>query len=145
VDHFASDEDIERLLRAARTIAVVGCSDRPERDSNRVARYMQLQGYTIFPVNPAVKSALGVASAPDLESLGAPVDIVDIFRRPEHVPAIVEAAIRTGARAVWMQLGIVHEEAARRATGAGLTVVMDRCILIEHRRLRHSPGAPTPG
>ena len=134
-----SDSDIDQLLRTSRTIAVVGLSDNPGRDSYRVSRYMQQQGYTIIPVNPTVEEVLGERSVPDLERIGRPVDIVNIFRRPEHVPAIVEAAIRTGAKAVWTQLGIVHEEAARRAAEAGLTVVMDRCLLIEHRRFRR-PG-----
>ncbi len=133
-----SDSDIDRLLGAARTIAVVGLSANPGRDSYRVSRYMQQQGYAIIPVNPTVEEALGERSVPDLETIGRPVDIVNVFRRPEHVPAIVEAAIRTGARAVWMQLGVIHEAAARRAAEAGLTVVMDRCLLVEHRRFRQS-------
>jgi hypothetical protein len=116
----------------------VGCSDRPDRDSYRVARYLQQQGYTVVPVNPTVRSVLGEKSLPDLEGIGSRVDIVDIFRRPEHVPTIVEDAIRLHATAVWMQLGVMHEGAARRAAEAGLTVVVDRCILIEHRRFRRS-------
>lgn len=133
-----SDRDIDELLRSSRTIAVVGCSDRPDRDSYRVARYLQQQGYTVVPVNPTVSNVLGEKSLPDLMGIGGPVDIVDIFRRPEHVPAIVEDAIRLHATAVWMQLGVMHEGAARRAAEAGLTVVVDRCILIEHRRFRRS-------
>ncbi len=131
-----SDTAIDGLLQRARTIAVVGLSANPARDSYRVSRYMQQQGYLIIPVNPTVEEVLGVQSVPDLEQIGRPVDIVNVFRRSEHVPAIVEAAIRTGARAVWTQLGIVHEGAARRAVEAGLDVVMDRCLLIEHRRFR---------
>ncbi len=134
-----SDAAIDRLLRKARTIAVVGLSANPVRDSYRVSRYMQEQGYIIIPVNPTVEEVLGARSVPDLDHIDQPVDIVDVFRRPEHVPAIVEAAIRIGARAVWTQLGIVHEEAARRAVEAGLDVVMDRCLLIEHHRIRR-PG-----
>ena len=133
-----SDRDIDELLRSSRTIALVGCSDRPDRDSYRVARYLQQQGYTVVPVNPTVRSVLGEKSLPDLEGIGSRVDIVDIFRRPEHVPAIVEDAIRLHATAVWMQLGVMHEGAARRAAEAGLTVVVDRCILIEHRRFWRS-------
>lgn len=132
-----SDRAIDQLLGSARTIAVVGLSDNPGRDSHRVSRYMQQQGYVIIPVNPLVETVLGARSVPDLDSIGRPVDIVDIFRRPEHVPAIVEAAIRIGARAVWMQLGIIHDEAARRAADAGLSVVVDRCLLIEHHRFLH--------
>ncbi|HEX9005762.1 MAG TPA: CoA-binding protein [Bacteroidota bacterium] len=141
-----SDSDIDQLLRTSQTIAVVGLSANPGRDSYRVSLYMQQQGYTIIPVNPTVQEVLGARSVPDLEQIGRPVDIVDIFRRSEHVPAIVEAAIRTGARAVWTQLGIVHEEAARRAVEAGLTVVIDRCLLIEHRRFRRRhPAGPRRG
>ncbi len=131
-----SDTAIDGLLQRARTIAVVGLSANPARDSYRVSRYMQQQGYLIIPVNPTVEEVLGVRSVSDLEQIGRPVDIVNVFRRSEHVPAIVEAAIRTGARAIWTQLGIVHEDAARRAVEAGLDVVMDRCLLIEHRRFR---------
>jgi predicted CoA-binding protein len=96
---------------------------------------MQRNGYRIIPVNPFVQAALGEKCYPDLESVPERVDIVDIFRRAEFVPEIVEAAIRIGARAVWMQEGVVHEEAAERARGAGLVVVMDRCILKDHRRM----------
>ncbi len=133
-----SDRDLDQVLRTSRTIAVVGLSANPGRDSYSVSRYMQQQGYTIIPVNPTVAEVLGVQSVAELEQIGRPVDIVNVFRRAEHVPAIVEAAIRTGAKAVWTQLGIVHEEAARRAAEAGLIVVMDRCLLIEHRRFRRS-------
>ncbi|MGA9121625.1 MAG: CoA-binding protein [Bacteroidota bacterium] len=128
-------EEIRALLEQARSIAVVGLSDRPERDSYRVARYMQEHGYRIIPVNPHLSSVLGLACLPDLDSIAEPVDIVDIFRRPEYLPEIVEAAIRLKAGAVWTQIGIVHEEAAQRAIGAGLNVVMDRCLMVEHRML----------
>ncbi len=130
-----SDDDLRRLLLAARTIAVVGLSDNPQRDSNRVTRYLQSRGYTIIPVNPNLTTWMGLRAYPDLRSVRPPVDIVDVFRRPEHVPAIVDAAISLGARAVWMQLGIIHEAAASKASASGLEVVMNRCILIEHRRL----------
>jgi predicted CoA-binding protein len=96
---------------------------------------MQRAGYRIIPVNPTVTEVLGEESYPSLDAVPGPVDIVDIFRRSEHVPEIVEAAIRKGAKTIWMQEGVVHEEAARRAEAAGLTVVMDRCILKDHRRL----------
>lgn len=132
-----SDNEIRTLLTTSRIIAVVGLSDNPDRDSYGVARALIRDGYTIIPVNPALTTALGLRAFPDLESIGHPVDIVDIFRRPEHVPAIVESAIRTGARAVWMQLGTANEEAARTASEAGLQVVTDRCIKVEvHRLLR---------
>jgi predicted CoA-binding protein len=130
-----SDPDLASLLRRSRTIAVVGLSGSPGRDSHRVARYLQERGYVIFPVNPALREVLGRTAFPDLESIGHAVDIVDIFRRPEHVPAIAEAAVRAGARSLWMQFDTVNVEAAELASGAGLDVVVDRCIMVEHRRL----------
>jgi predicted CoA-binding protein len=130
-----TDTDIASLLRRSRTIAVVGLSGTPHRDSHRVARYLQQQGYVIIPVNPSVREVLGQPAFPDLESIGHPVDIVDVFRRPEFVPAIAAAAARSGARALWLQFDTVNEEAAESASGAGLDVVLDRCIMVEHRRL----------
>jgi predicted CoA-binding protein len=127
---------IAELLTSARTIAVVGLSSRRARPSYGVSEYMQSAGYRIVPVNPQESEVLGEKAYPDLDSVPVPVDIVDIFRRPECVPEIVEAAIRIGAKAIWMQEGVVHEEAAERARAAGLTVVMDRCILKEHRRMK---------
>jgi len=126
---------IPELLKTSRTIAVVGLSSRRFRPSYGVAEYMQRNGYRIIPVNPFVRDVLGEKCYPDLDSIPARVDIVDIFRRAEFVPEIVEAAIRIGARAVWMQEGVAHQEAAERARAAGLEVVMDRCILKDHRRL----------
>ena len=126
---------IPELLKASRTIAVVGLSQKRFRPSNGVADYMQRNGYRIIPVNPFESAVLGETSYPSLEAIPERVDIVNIFRRSEFVPEIVDAAIRIGARAVWMQEGVVHEEAADLARSAGLTVVMDRCILKEHRRM----------
>jgi len=126
---------IPDILRSAKTIAVVGLSGRRFRPSYGVAEYLKEAGYRIIPVNPAETSVLGEKCYPDLDSVPEPVDIVDIFRRSEFVPEIVEAAIRKGAKAVWMQEGVVHEDAAKRAEQAGLAVVMDRCILKEHRKL----------
>jgi hypothetical protein len=126
---------IADILGAARTIAVVGLSARLSRPSHGVAEYLQRAGYRIIPVNPNIAEVLGEKSYASLDAVPEPVDIVDIFRRPEHVPAIVEAAIRKGAKTIWMQEGVVHEDAARRAESAGLAVVMDRCILKDHRRL----------
>ncbi|MBI2917251.1 MAG: CoA-binding protein [Chloroflexi bacterium] len=126
---------IEEIVGQAKTIAVVGLSPNPERASYEVASYLKGQGYRIIPVNPTVPEVLGEVSYPDLVSIPTPVDVVDIFRRPEDIPPIVEQAIAIGARAVWMQLGIANEEAARRAREAGLDVVMDRCLMVEHRRL----------
>jgi predicted CoA-binding protein len=126
---------IPDLLRNSRTIAVVGLSHKRMRPSYGVSEYMQAAGYRIIPVNPLESEVLGEKAYADLESIPQKVDIVNIFRRPEFVPELVEAAIRIGARAVWMQEGVVHEAAAERARAAGLAVVMDRCILKEHRRM----------
>jgi predicted CoA-binding protein len=126
---------VPELLKTSRTIAVVGLSSKRFRPSYGVAEYMQRNGYRIIPVNPFERVVLGEKCYPDLDSIPERVDIVDVFRRAEFVPEIVEAAIRIGARAVWMQEGVVHEGAAERARGAGLAVVMDRCILKDHRRM----------
>jgi predicted CoA-binding protein len=123
------------LLRQARVIAVVGLSSKKWRPSYGVSEYMQRAGYRIIPVNPNEQSVLGEKAYRSLEEIPEKVDIVNIFRRSECVPEIVEQAIRIGAKGVWMQEGVVHEEAAERARQAGLVVVMDRCILKEHRRL----------
>ena len=126
---------IPELLRRAHTIAVVGLSGKRFRPSYGVSEYMQHAGYRIIPVNPNERQVLGEKSYPSLDDVPEPVDIVNIFRRPEFVPEIVEAAIRRGAQTIWMQEGVIHEAAAERARKAGLEVVMDRCILKEHRRL----------
>ncbi len=126
---------IADLLRTYRTIAVVGLSGKRFRPSYGVSEYMQRAGYRIIPVNPRETQVLGEKSYATLEDVPEPVEIVDIFRRSEFVPEIVDAAIRAGAKAIWMQEGVVHEEAAAKARAAGLDVVMDRCILKEHRRL----------
>jgi uncharacterized protein len=126
---------IPELLRTSRTLAVVGLSSKRFRPSYGVTEYMQRNGFRIIPVNPLETAVLGEKSYPNLDAVPERVDIVDVFRRSEFVPDIVEAAIRIGARAVWMQEGVVHEAAAERARAAGLTVVMDRCILKEHRRM----------
>ncbi len=133
----AADVDVEELLRRAQTIAVVGLSAQPERDSHRVARYLKDHGYRIVPVNPGLAEVLGERCYPDLATVPreVAVDIVDVFRRPEFVPAIVEQAIARGAGAVWLQLGIVDHASAATARRAGLTVVMDRCIKVDHARL----------
>ncbi len=129
---------IAELLTNARTIAVVGLSSRRARPSYSVSEYMQSAGYRIIPVNPQESEVLGEKAYPDLDSVPVAVDIVDVFRRSDYMPEVVEAAIRIGAKAVWMQEGVVHEEAAERARAAGLTVVMDRCILKEHRKMKLS-------
>lgn len=114
---------------------MVGLSPKPERPSYRVAAYLKEQGYEIVPVNHWEKEILGEPCYPDLASIPQPIEVVDIFRRPEEVPAVIEEAIKAGARAVWMQEGVTNEEAARRAKGAGLLVVMDKCMRKEHMRL----------
>jgi predicted CoA-binding protein len=130
-----SDPDISKLLRSSRTIAVVGLSNKRWRPSYGVSEYMQRAGYRIIPVNPEIEDALGEKSYPDLESAPGPIDIVNVFRRSEAAAEIVESAIRIGAKAVWMQEGVTDEAAAAKARAAGLVVVMDRCLLKEHRRL----------
>jgi predicted CoA-binding protein len=126
---------IAELLHTAKIIAVVGLSSRKSRPSFSVSEYMQQAGYRIIPVNPNETEVLGEKCYPDVDSVPEKIDIVDIFRRSEFVSDIVDAAIRVGAAAVWMQEEVVDEASAERARAAGLTVVMDRCILKEHRRL----------
>ena len=134
----ATPAEIRGILESARRIAVVGHSDNPTRDSFRVGRYLAEAGYEVFPINPSARSTPALRFYPDLASVPGPIDIVDIFRRPEHIPAIVDEAIRLGAKAIWMQEGLADNEAAARARAAGLKVVMSRCILKEHRALRRA-------
>lgn len=129
----AQSDPIAELLRTSRTIAVVGLSDNPMRPSHGVSAYMQSHGYRIIPVNPQADEVLGEKAYASLLDVAEPIDIVDIFRRSEFVPEIVDQAIQLKARAVWMQEGVVHEQAAEKARKAGLLVVMDSCILKEHR------------
>jgi len=126
---------IPELLRTSKTIAVVGLSSNPMRPSFGVAEYMKREGYRIIPVNPQETEILGEKAYARLEDIPEHVDIVDVFRRPEFVPDIVDSAIKIGAGALWLQEDVVHEEGARRARAAGLAVVMDKCLLKEHRRL----------
>jgi hypothetical protein len=123
------------ILRKYRTVAVVGVSSRQDRPSHRVALYLKEHGYRIIPVNPRQTEVLGEKCYPDLCSIPTPVEVVDVFRRPNQVPRVVAEALYNGAKVVWMQEGIVHEAAARRAREAGLEVVMDRCMMVEHRKL----------
>jgi predicted CoA-binding protein len=123
------------ILRTTKTIAVVGLSSKKIRPSFGVSQYMQRAGYRIIPVNPIETEVLGEKAYPDLESIPEPVDLVNIFRRSDRVPPVVDAAIRIGAKTIWMQEGIVNEEAAEKARAAGIVVIMDRCILKEHARL----------
>lgn len=129
------DGRLTELLERSHTIAVVGCSPKPERDSYRVAAYLQNAGYRVVPVNPAVDEILGEKVYQDLASIPSEIeiDIVDVFRRPEHIPAVVDAVLDRGAGALWLQLGCAEPESEQRARDAGLEVVSDRCIKVEHR------------
>jgi uncharacterized protein len=140
----ATPEEIRTILSGARRIAVVGHSDDPARDSHRIGRYLAAAGYEVFAVNPNARSTPDLRFYPDLASVPGPIDVVDIFRRQEAIPPIVDEAIRIGARAVWMQLGLAHNAAADKARAAGLKVVMNHCIMVEHRALVAS-GAPGRG
>ena len=126
---------LRRILTDYERVAVVGLSQNPSRASNVVARYLLDHGFEVIPVNPKYDEVLGQTCYPDLTSIPTPVDIVDLFQRAERVPPFVDDAIAIGAKVVWMQLDIVHEEAARKARSAGLEVIMDRCIKIDHARL----------
>jgi uncharacterized protein len=128
----SAGDPVSQVLKSTRTIAVVGLSSRGHRPSYGVARYLQSAGYRVIPVNPAESEVLGEKSYARLEDIPEPVDLVDVFRRSEFVPEIVESAIRIGAHGVWMQEGVIHAEAAERARAAGLFVIMDVCILKEH-------------
>lgn len=130
---YKDPKTIDKILENCKTIAVVGLSSRESRAGYYVPAYMQRQGYRIIPVNPHIKDALGEKSYPDLESIPEEVDLVVLFRRSEAVPPFVEDAIEIGAKAVWMQQGIVNLPAAERAIQAGLDVVMSACIMVEHR------------
>lgn len=125
----------EEILDKYHTIAVVGASVNPERPSHRVTGYLMEHGYQVIPVNPNAREVLGETSYPSLSSIPGEVEVVDIFRRSEEVMPIVDEAIKIGARAIWMQEGIVNEAAAAKARDAGLLVVMDKCMFKEHRRL----------
>jgi predicted CoA-binding protein len=130
-----TDSELKSLLTNSKTIAVVGASPKPWRDSGAIADFLAKKGYTVFPVNPKYDEINGIQSYPDLKSIPVPIDIVDIFRNPDEVEPVIDEAIAVGAKAVWMQFGVVNEAAARKAEQAGLTVVMDRCIAVEHRAL----------
>jgi predicted CoA-binding protein len=130
-----SDATIQAVLATPKTVAVVGCSPSPERDSHRIARLLQARGHRVIPVNPGHQEILGETCYASLRDIPEHVDMVDIFRRSEQVAPIVDEAIAVGAKIVWMQLGVIDEQAAAKAQNAGLTVVMDRCPAIEYRRL----------
>jgi len=135
-----SDAEIRAILSKPTTVAVIGCSDNPARDSLKIAKLLKAHGFKIIPVNPlldadALRGALGEKCYPDLASIPEPVEMVDVFRRSEFVPQIVEESIAKGVRVLWCQLGVIHLEAARRAQQAGMKVIMDRCPAIEYARL----------
>ena len=129
-------DEINKIIKESRVIAVVGMSNKLGRPSLTVASYLRGQGYRIIPVNPAIQEVNGERCYPDLTSIPEKVDVVDIFRKPEDVPPVVEEAIRIGAKSIWMQEGIINEDAASKAKEAGLMVVMDKCMLKEHARMR---------
>jgi predicted CoA-binding protein len=130
----ASADPIFDILTKYKTIAVVGLSSNPARPSYGVTEYMQGSGYHIIPVNPNETDVLGEPSYTSLEEVPQKIEIVDVFRRPEEIAPVVDAAIRAGAKVIWMQLGIANEAAAEKARAAGITVVMDACILVEHKK-----------
>ncbi len=127
-------DEIGELLKRTKTIAVVGLSDSPLRPSYGVSAYMQSHGYKIIPVNPSIKGALGEKAVASLAEIEGKIDMVDVFRRPEYVPELVDEAIRLKVPAIWLQEDVIHEAAAAKARKAGIFVVMDKCILKEHRR-----------
>ena len=131
-----SSDDIRQLLTSATTIAVVGASSNPDRPSNGVVSRLLRLGYRVIPVNPNETQVLGEKAYARLQDVSTPIDIVDVFRRAEFTPAIADDAVRVGARALWLQQGIWNEDAAARAQAAGLTVIMDACIAVEHAVLR---------
>jgi uncharacterized protein len=136
------DEDIRRLLEQTRRIAVVGLSPKPHRDSHRVALYLQERGYLVVPVYPREETILGAPVYRRVQDIPGGVDLVDVFRRSEELPQVVDDAIAARAPAIWFQLDCIHEEAAARAAGDGMTVVMDRCIMVEHARLLGRAWSP---
>ncbi len=139
-NNFKNQQTINHLLATVKTIAVVGLSNRPGRPGRYVPAYMKGQGYRIIPVNPTIEEGLGEKAYPDLPSVPEPVDLVLVFRRPEDVPPVIEQAIQISAPAVWLQTGIINEQAAETARQAGITVVMDACMMVEHRRWKASQG-----
>jgi predicted CoA-binding protein len=130
-----SDLILRDILASARVIAVVGHSDKPHRTSYQIARYLRQAGYTVYPVNPAVSEIDGEPSYPSLVHVPEPIDIVNVFRRSEHLLGVVEEAIAVGAKTVWAQLGVYDDEAGQKAQAAGLNIVMDNCIKVTHLRV----------
>ena len=131
----ATSEEIKDILTESKTIAIVGLSQNPDRDSHKVARYLLRNGYKIVPVNPAYDEVLGEKSYPSVKDVPFAIDIVDIFRKPDVIPGLVDEAIEKKAKTVWMQLGLSNNQAAQKATEAGLKVVQNKCLKIEHHRM----------
>lgn len=131
------EHTIRQILEESRTIAVVGASQKPWRDSNSIARFLIRQGYVVYPVNPRYEEIDGVKCYPDVKSIPARIDIVDVFRQSSAVPDIVDDAVSAEAKILWLQFGVIHEEAAEKAEQAGLQVIMDHCIAVDHRQLVH--------
>ncbi len=140
-----TDADLKRLTKAGQTVAVVGLSPNPERDSHHVAQYLIGKGFRVIPVRPGVEEILGHKAYARLEDIPDHVDIVDVFRKAEDTPPVAESAVRIGAGVLWLQLGIENEVAASIAAAAGLDVVQNRCIKIEHRRLWNDEGGQGRG
>ena len=134
-DHAGPSEEIEEILRECRKIAVVGLSPKESRDSNKVARYLMKQGYEIIPINPGQREILGKTCYRSLKDIPFQVDMADLFLNPTRVPQAVDQAIEIGVNTVWMQLGVIHDEAAEKIRQAGIRVVVDRCIMKEHKRI----------
>lgn len=134
-----SDKEMKEILLSAKTIASVGLSSNQEKESYWIASYLREQGYRIIPVNPTATEILGEKAYPDLSSVPEKVDVVQVFRKPEDVPPVVDEAMQIGAKVVWMQEGISHEESAQKARAAGLQVIMDACMRATHRRLMIGP------
>jgi len=131
----ATSEEIKDILTESKTIAIVGLSQNPDRDSHKVAQYLLKNGYKIVPVNPAYDEVLGEKSYPSVKDVPFAIDIVDIFRKPDVIPGLVDEAIEKKAKTVWMQLGLSHNQAAKKATEAGLKVVQNKCMKIEHYKM----------
>lgn len=132
----ADDSQIAQILKETKTIAIVGISHKPDRDSHRVARYLMENGFFIVPVNPIREEILGQKCFRSISQIPFPVDMADLFLSPDKVPKAVDEAISKGVKSIWMQIGVIHNEAAKRAMERGIKVVMNRCIKIEHQRLR---------
>ncbi len=129
------DEEIEQILRESRVVAVVGCSTNPAKDAHKVPLYLKMQGYRVIPVNPFAEEILGEKAYPSLEDVPEEIDIVNVFRPAEETPEIAKAAVKKKAKVLWLQLGIINEEAKKMAEEAGIKVIMNRCIKREHERL----------